>query len=56
MNHPRWKDKREEGDVSDDKGEITGKGRNVPYKILCYFPLILRLQRLFMSAKTASHM
>jgi len=54
--HSRWKHKSEEGDDGDYKGEIRGKGRNVSCKVLHYFPLIPRLQRLFMYAKTASHM
>ena len=54
--HPRWKDRMEESDYSDDESENKGKGRKVPYKVLRYFPLILRLQRLFISNKTASHM
>ncbi|WCJ24620.1 hypothetical protein M5689_006565 [Euphorbia peplus] len=38
--HPRWKT----------------KGKNVPHKILRYFPIKPRLQRLFMSSKTAKEM
>lgn len=33
-----------------------GKGKKIPHKVLCYFPLIPRLQRLYMSRKTATHM
>jgi hypothetical protein len=31
-------------------------GKKVPHKILCYFPITPRLQRFFMSTKTASYM
>ncbi|XP_020094140.1 uncharacterized protein LOC109714114 [Ananas comosus] len=34
----------------------NGKSKNVPHKILRYFPITPRLQRLFMSTKTASEM
>ncbi|KAL3839108.1 hypothetical protein ACJIZ3_023699 [Penstemon smallii] len=40
---PRWK--------IDD-----GKGKRIPHKVLWYFPLKPRLQRLYMSSKTASYM
>lgn len=33
-----------------------GKQNEVPYKVLRYLPLTPRLQRLFMSSKTAEHM
>ncbi|XXG48068.1 hypothetical protein AAC387_Pa02g2605 [Persea americana] len=33
-----------------------GKGKKIPHKVLRYFPLISRLQRLYMSRKTAIHM
>ena len=33
-----------------------GKNKEVPWKVLWYFPLKLRLQRLFMSTKTAADM
>lgn len=33
-----------------------GKGKKIPYKILRYFPLTPRLQRLYMSRKTAVDM
>ncbi|XXG59154.1 hypothetical protein AAC387_Pa04g1284 [Persea americana] len=32
------------------------KGKKIPHKVLRYFPLIPRLQRLYMSKKTATHM
>jgi len=48
--HPRWKNKREEADDSDDESDKKGQRKSIPYKILHYFPLILRLQRLFMFA------
>ncbi|KAH1031535.1 hypothetical protein J1N35_043709 [Gossypium stocksii] len=41
-------------DVNKDEGEA--QSRNKPIKILWYFRLIPRLQRLFMSAKTAESM
>jgi len=53
--HLKWKGKSEKGDDSDDESEIRKKGKNVPYKVLCRFPLVLRLERLFMSTKIASH-
>ena len=55
-NHPRWKDKKEETDDSDDENEKRTKGKKIPHKVLRYFPLIPRLQRLLMSAKTSSDM
>ncbi|KAK0583399.1 hypothetical protein LWI29_036516 [Acer saccharum] len=42
---PRWQ----------PKGK-SGKGKNVPWKVLRYFPITSRLQRLFMSSKTAASM
>ncbi|XP_039118420.1 uncharacterized protein LOC120254382 [Dioscorea cayenensis subsp. rotundata] len=33
-----------------------GKGKKIPHKVLRYFPVIPRLQRLFMSKKTATDM
>ncbi|KAH1114039.1 hypothetical protein J1N35_007417 [Gossypium stocksii] len=41
-------------DVNEDKGEA--QSRKKPINILRYFPLTLRLQRLFMSSKTADSM
>ena len=41
--HPRWKDKREEADDSDDESDKKGQRKNIPYKILRYFPLVPRL-------------
>ncbi|KAG6395273.1 hypothetical protein SASPL_145915 [Salvia splendens] len=38
------------------EGYPTGEKRKVAQKVLWYFPLKPRLQRLFMSSKTASHM
>ena len=40
----RWKERR------------VGKKKKQPAKVLRYFPLKPRLQRLFMSTKTAKHM
>ncbi|RVW21982.1 hypothetical protein CK203_110263 [Vitis vinifera] len=34
----------------------SAKKKKIPAKVLCYFPLKPRLQRLYMSSKTASHM
>ena len=41
---------------SDALGEALSKRKKVPAKVLRHFPLIPRLQRLFMSSKTASFM
>ncbi|KAH1092344.1 hypothetical protein J1N35_019601 [Gossypium stocksii] len=41
-------------DVNEDEGEA--QSRKKPIKILRYFPLIPRLQRLFMLSKTAESM
>ena len=38
------------------KDDPTGEKRKVPHKVLWHFPLKPRLQRLFMSSKTASFM
>ncbi|XP_050875974.1 uncharacterized protein LOC127079634 [Lathyrus oleraceus] len=47
---PRWNE-----DVKgDDKVEKSHKSHKVPLKVLRHFPLIPRLQRLFMCSKTAS--
>ncbi|XP_054817658.1 uncharacterized protein LOC129317338 [Prosopis cineraria] len=34
----------------------NGSNKDIPYKVLRYFPLTPRLQRLYMSSKTAEHM
>ena len=34
----------------------SSKKKKIPAKVLCYSPLKPRLQRLYMSSKTASHM
>ena len=47
----RWKIDKRNGE---DK--YRGNGKKLPQKILRYFPLNLRLQRLYMSSKTASSM
>ena len=44
--HPRFKPRKKFG----------GKQKSIPYKILRYLPLTPRLQRLYMSSKTAKHM
>jgi len=43
---PRYKPKRRR----------SGRQKDVPYKVLRYFPITPRLQRLYMSTKTAEHM
>lgn len=35
---------------------IGGKGKDIPWKVLRYFPIVQRLQRLYMSTKTSEHM
>jgi len=47
---PRWKDDKHSGEIKRKKN-----GKKIAVKMLRYFPLKLRLQRLFMSSKTASH-
>jgi len=47
----RWKDDKHSGEIKTKKN-----GKKIPVKMLRYFPLKSRLQRLFMSSKTASHM
>ncbi|XP_057993064.1 uncharacterized protein LOC131174044 [Hevea brasiliensis] len=44
--HPRYKPRK----------SSTARQKNLPFKVLRYLPLIPRLQRLFMSSKTAAHM
>uniref|UniRef100_A0A0A8Z665 Uncharacterized protein n=1 Tax=Arundo donax TaxID=35708 RepID=A0A0A8Z665_ARUDO len=36
-------------------GKIQKEKRQVPHKVLCYFPLKPRLQRLFMSKEVAEN-
>ncbi|XP_020209008.1 uncharacterized protein LOC109793945 [Cajanus cajan] len=48
----RWK-KKKKGTISD---ATTNKQKKVPAKVLRYFPLKPRLQRMFMSSKIAEHM
>ncbi|WMV40449.1 hypothetical protein MTR67_033834 [Solanum verrucosum] len=43
----RWKEDKHNGESK------IKKGKKIPYKILRYFPLKTRLQRLFMSSKTS---
>ncbi|XP_077233608.1 uncharacterized protein LOC143875914 [Tasmannia lanceolata] len=40
----------------DEPSETSTKGKKIPAKILCHFPLKPRLQRLYMSRKTTSFM
>ncbi|XP_050217602.1 uncharacterized protein LOC126668452 [Mercurialis annua] len=47
----RWKENNNDGEV-----KVKSNGKKVPRKILRYFPLKPRLQRLFMSKKTTSLM
>ena len=52
----RWEHTNSEGtdDVEDDTGGV--KKKKVPRKILRYFPLILRLQKLYMNDTTSAYM
>ncbi|XP_026397135.1 uncharacterized protein LOC113291866 [Papaver somniferum] len=50
----RWK--TTELNVDNESIRRTPRGKNIPVKQLRYFPLKPRLQRLFMSSKTASYM
>ncbi|XP_061358361.1 uncharacterized protein LOC133302572 [Gastrolobium bilobum] len=50
----RWKPPPKEGDCTSSKQKT--KKRNVPAKVVRYFPLKPRLQRLFLSTKTAEDM
>lgn len=47
---PRWKSK------DDDKDETSRKNHTIPFKVLRYFPIKKRLQRLYMCAETAKYM
>ena len=47
----RWKDDNRSGEA-----KVRSNGKKILVKIMCYFPLKPRLQRLFMSKKTASYM
>ena len=49
----RWKVQKEK---SDNASKCKKKKKNIPAKVLCYFPLKPRLKRLFMSSKIASEM
>ncbi|KAL6312664.1 hypothetical protein AAG906_018929 [Vitis piasezkii] len=49
----RWKSS---DDHSTDEFTNSAKKKKIPAKVLRFFPLKPRLQRLYMSAKTASHM
>ena len=49
----RWKSS--DVHLTDDFNR-SSKKKNIPIKVLRYFPLKPRLQRLYMSSKTASHM
>lgn len=51
FNASRWK----QGKHSEET-RTTGNGRKIPHKVLRYFPLKLRLQRLFMCSKTTCDM
>lgn len=52
---PRWKDTTT-GEQDDKEDVVDPKTAKIPQKVLRYFPLIPRLQRLFMSSKTAKSM
>ncbi|XP_020263294.1 uncharacterized protein LOC109839276 [Asparagus officinalis] len=50
----RWKPKKD--DAANDSNQPTKKVHNVPVKVLRYFPLKPRVQRLFMCSQTAKSM
>ena len=50
---PRWKSS---DDHSTNEFTKSSKKKKIPNKVLHYFPLKPRLQRLYMSSKTTSHM
>ncbi|XP_015947468.1 uncharacterized protein LOC107472453 [Arachis duranensis] len=52
----RWKKKMRKGSVTKLKIPVSKNGKPLLAKTLCYFPLIPRLQRLFMCSKTSSDM
>ncbi|XP_016195455.1 uncharacterized protein LOC107636463 [Arachis ipaensis] len=52
----RWKQKTRKGSVTKLKIPVRKNGKPLPAKTLRYFPLIPRLQRLFMCSKTSSDM
>ncbi|XP_025703763.1 uncharacterized protein [Arachis hypogaea] len=52
----RWKQKTRKGSVTKLKILVRKNGKPLPEKTLRYFPLIPRLQRLFMCSKTSSDM
>ncbi|XP_015970415.1 uncharacterized protein LOC107493896 [Arachis duranensis] len=52
----RWKQKTRKGSVMKLKILVRKNGKPLPEKTLRYFPLIPRLQRLFMCSKTSSDM
>ncbi|XP_057758862.1 uncharacterized protein LOC130979432 [Arachis stenosperma] len=52
----RWKQKTRKGSVTKLKIPVKKNGKPLPAKSLRYFPLIPRLQRLFMCSKTSSDM
>ncbi|XP_050215350.1 uncharacterized protein LOC126666401 [Mercurialis annua] len=49
----RWKSNEDKTDIEKSKAV---KGKKIPNKVLRHFPLIPRLQRLYMSSKLACHM
>ncbi|XP_057250051.1 uncharacterized protein LOC130591140 [Beta vulgaris subsp. vulgaris] len=53
---PRWKEKVVQGGDEYSDGEDVQKTTRVPQLILHHFPLIPRLQRMFISSKLARHM
>ncbi|XP_057251833.1 uncharacterized protein LOC130591892 [Beta vulgaris subsp. vulgaris] len=53
---PRWKEKVVQGGDEYSDGEDVQKTTRVPQLILRHFPLIPRLQRMFISSKLARHM
>ena len=52
----RWNTGGDSTSVNDDGEESILEGKKIPAKILRYFPLMPRLQRLFMSSRTFDFM
>ncbi|KAL2901733.1 Glutathione-regulated potassium-efflux system ancillary protein KefF [Bienertia sinuspersici] len=53
---PRWKQDVTQDDENSDESEGAKRKTRVPQLVLCHFPLIPRLQRMFMCCKLAKHM
>ncbi|XP_025608126.1 uncharacterized protein [Arachis hypogaea] len=52
----RWKQKTRKGSILKLKSQVKRNGKPIAAKTLRYFPLIPRLQRLFMCSKTSKEM